>query len=267
MYESEIRLNKHYFRSILLPRPPPDSPPSSIGSHSPYNRRYGSQNTINPPLLIRNQMKQLKFLIPVIALCLMLGTGRASAQWTVIDPSNIAQSIVNSSKSLVQESTTATNMVRNFQETVKIYEQGKKYYDALKSVNNLVKDAVKVRNTILMIGEISDIYVTNFQLMLRDGNFTPEELSAIAFGYTKLLEESNNVLKEMKDVVNITTLSMTDKERMDVVERCYSKMRRYRNLVSYYTNKNISVSYLRAKKKNDLDRIMGLYGNMNERYW
>ncbi|RKU56693.1 conjugal transfer protein TraI, partial [Parabacteroides sp. AF19-14] len=28
-----------------------------------------------------------------------------------------------------------------------------------------------------------------------------------------------------------------------------------------------SVSYLRAKKKNDLDRIMGLYGNMNERYW
>ena len=26
-------------------------------------------------------------------------------------------------------------------------------------------------------------------------------------------------------------------------------------------------SYLRAKKKNDLDRIMGLYGNMNERYW
>ena len=51
------------------------------------------------------------------------------------------------------------------------------------------------------------------------------------------------------------------------VERCHSKMKRYRNLVSYYTNKNISVSYLRAKKKNDLDRIMGLYGNMNERYW
>ena len=45
------------------------------------------------------------------------------------------------------------------------------------------------------------------------------------------------------------------------------KMKHYRNLVSYYTNKNISVSYLRAKKKNDLDRIMGLYGNMNERYW
>ena len=143
----------------------------------------------------------------------------------------------------------------------------KKYYDALKSVNNLVKDAVKVRNTILMIGEISDIYVTNFQLMLRDENYTPEELSAIAFGYTKLLEESNNVLKEMKEVVNITTLSMSDKERMDVVDRCYNSVRRYRNLVMYYTNKNISVSYLRARKKNDMDRVLALYGSRNERYW
>ena len=194
-----------------------------------------------------------------ICLCLLLA-GRASAQWAVIDPSNIAQSIVNTSKNVVHTSTTATNMVKNFQETVKIYEQGKKYYDALKSVNNLVKDARKVQQTILMVGDITDIYVTSFQRMMRDDNFTVEELGAIAFGYTKLLEESNDVLTELKNVVNITTLSMTDKERMDVVERCYSKMKRYRNLVGYYTNKNISVSYLRAKKKNDLDRIMGLYG-------
>ena len=47
-------------------------------------------------------------------------------------------------------------MIKNFQETVKIYEQGKKYYDALKSVNNLVKDARKVQQTILMVGDITD---------------------------------------------------------------------------------------------------------------
>ena len=201
-----------------------------------------------------------------ICLCLLFA-GRASAQWVVSDPGNLAQGIINASKNIIHTSKTATNMVANFQETVKIYEQGKKYYDALKSVNNLVKDGIKVKNTILMIGEISDIYVTNFQLMLRDENYTAEELSAIAFGYTKLLEESNNVLKEMKEVVNITTLSMTDKERMDVVDRCYNRVRNYRNLVMYYTNKNISVSYLRAKKKNDMDRVLALYGSRSERYW
>lgn len=205
-------------------------------------------------------------IILLFSACLLLA-GTARAQWVVSDPGNLAQGIINASKNIIHTSKTATNMVSNFQETVKIYEQGKKYYDALKSVNNLVKDAVKVRNTILMIGEISDIYVTNFQLMLRDENYTDEELSAIAFGYTKLLEESNDVLKEMKDVVNITTLSMTDKERMDVVDRCYNRVRRYRNLVMYYTNKNISVSYLRSRKKNDMDRVLALYGSRNERYW
>lgn len=205
-------------------------------------------------------------IILLFSACLLL-EGTVRAQWVVSDPGNLAQGIINASKNIIHTSKTATNMVSNFQETVKIYEQGKKYYDALKSVNNLVKDAVKVRNTILMIGEISDIYVTNFQLMLRDENYTAEELSAIAFGYTKLLEESNDVLKEMKDVVNITTLSMTDKERMDVVDRCYNRVRRYRNLVMYYTNKNISVSYLRSRKKNDMDRVLALYGSRNERYW
>ena len=196
-----------------------------------------------------------------------LCVGKASAQWTVVDPTNLAQGIVNSTREIVQTSTTAQNMIKNFQETVKIYEQSKKYYDALKSVNNLVKDARKVQQTILMVGDITDIYVNNFQLMMQDENFTIEELTAIAYGYTKLLEESNDVLKDMKNVVNITTMSLTDKERMDVVDRCYNSMKRYRNLVSYYTNKNISVSYLRARKKNDMDRVMSLYGSGNERYW
>ncbi len=71
-----------------------------------------------------------------------LGNGRAFAQWTVIDPSNIAQSIVNSSKSLVQESTTATNMINNFKETVKIYQQARSIM-TLSKVNNLVRDAEK----------------------------------------------------------------------------------------------------------------------------
>lgn len=137
----------------------------------------------------------------------------------------------------------------------------------LKSVNNLVKDARKVSEIILMVGDVSEIYVTNFQKMLGDENFSPEELDAIAFGYTKLLEESNGVLQDLKQVINVSTLSMTDKDRMDVVDDCYTSMRRYRNLVNYYTNRNIAVSFLRARKKNDLDRVLKLYGNDTSKYW
>lgn len=140
------------------------------------------------------------------------------AQWVTFDPSNFAQSIVNTTRNVVQTTTTAENMVKNFQETVKIYEQGKRYYDALKAVNNLVKDARKVQQTVLLVGEISDIYVNSFQKMLTDENYTPDELSAIASGYAKMLEESSGMLNEMKTVVTSTSLSMTDKERMDVID-------------------------------------------------
>lgn len=154
-----------------------------------------------------------------------------------------------------------------FSETVKIYEQSKKYYDALKSVNNLVRDARKVREIILMVGDVSDIYVTGFGRMMKDENFSARELDAIASGYTKLLEESNGVLQDLKQVIDVSTLSMTDKDRMDVVDECYRDIRRYRNLVSYYTNRNIAVSYLRARKKNEMDRVMRLYGDETSRYW
>ncbi|WP_455499611.1 DUF4141 domain-containing protein [Butyricimonas virosa] len=191
----------------------------------------------------------------------------AKAQIPVTDGANITQSIINSVQQIMQTSTTAQNMIKNFEETVKIYQQSKKYYDALKSVSNLVKDARKVQKVILMVGEISDIFVNSFQRMLTDKNYTARELEAISFGYTRLLQEATDLLLELKNIVNITSLSMTDKERFDLIDRVYRDVRHYRDLVNYYTRKNISVSYLRARKKNDTDRVLKLYGTSDERYW
>ncbi len=191
----------------------------------------------------------------------------AKAQIPVTDGANITQSIINSVQQIMQTSTTAQNMIKNFEETVKIYQQSKEYYDALKSVSNLVKDARKVQKVILMVGEISDIFVNSFQRMLADKNYTARELEAISFGYTRLLQEATDLLLELKNIVNITSLSMTDKERFDLIDRVYRDVRHYRDLVNYYTRKNISVSYLRARKKNDTDRVLKLYGTSDERYW
>lgn len=206
--------------------------------------------------------------IAIVVLVALIGVQHKSqAQFVVTDPVNLAQSIVNTAREIIQTSATASNMVSNFQETVKIYEQGKEYYDALKSVHDLVKDARKVQETILMVGEISDIYVNSYQLMLHDSNYSSEELGAIAYGYTILLEESGNLLLELKDVVNINGLSMSDKERMDIIDTVYSKIKNYRNLVTYYTNRTIVTSFLRSKKRGDVERVLSLYSSGSERYW
>lgn len=188
---------------------------------------------------------------------------KSHAQWTVIDPTNLVQNI----RSAIQGTSTAANMIKNFEETVKIYKQGKEYYDALKKVKNLVRDARKVQQTILMMGDITDVYVNSFQKMMSDPYFSVDELSAISAGYAILLEEASFVLNDLRSVVNENGLSLSDKDRMDFINLCYDRVFEYRGLVQYYTNKNISVSYLRAKKQKDQDRVLALYGNPNDRYW
>lgn len=193
---------------------------------------------------------------------------KANAQWVVTDPGNLAQGIINATKNIVQTTSTAQNMVKNVQEAVKIYNQGKEYYDALKSVSNLIKDARKVQKTIGMVSEITDIYVNGFQRMLADPNFTPAELEAISNGYAKLLEEGGGLVTDLKNIVTSGNgLSMSDKERMDAVDAIYTKMLEYRNLTKYFTQKSISVSFIRAKEKNDTERVLSLYGSPSDRYW
>ncbi len=206
----------------------------------------------------------MKRMVLIVCIVLIGLSFQAKAQWAVIDPSNLVQNI----QQVVKSSSTLTNMVKNVQETVKIYEQGKEYYDALKSVNNLIKDARKVKLTIEMISEISDIYITGFNKMVADPNFTVDELAAISLGYARLMEEGGALVTELKNIVTSSNgLSMSDKERMDMVDQIYNRMLEYRNLTRYFTQKSISVSFIRAKAKDDTDRVLALYGSPSERYW
>ena len=59
---------------------------------------------------------------------------------------------------------------------------------------------------------------------------------------------------------------MNDKERMDIIDKVHKEVKEYYNLVHYYTQKNISVSYLRAKKQNDAQKVLSLYGT-ELKYW
>ena len=206
----------------------------------------------------------MKRIILCLTVALSAFSFQAKAQWTVVDPTNLVQNI----RTAVQGTTKASNMIKNLQESVKIYQQGKEYYDALKSVHSLIKDARKVQKTIEMVSEITDIYITGFGKMVNDPNFTPNELAAISTGYARLLEEGGALVTELKNIVTGSNgLSLSDKERMEVIDDVYHKMLRYRNLTKYFTQKSISVSYIRAKEKGDTERVLSLYGTPSERYW
>ena len=69
------------------------------------------------------------------------------------------------------------------------------------------------------------------------------------------MEQSGESLKELKSVAKSGVFSMNDHERMQAIDRIYTTLREYRSLVSYYTRKNISVSYVRAREKGDLSAV------------
>lgn len=209
----------------------------------------------------------MKKYILTALLALSLFAGRAYAQWVVSDPTNFAGNIANTVKEIATASKTVKNTLDGFKEVEKLYNDTKKYYDALRKVNNLIGDAYKVKECILMVGDISDIYVNAYRRMLRDPHFRPSELAAIASGYTKLLEQSGESLRELKSVAKSNVFSMNDSERIEMIDRIYTTLREYRSLVSYYTQKNISVSYVRAREKGDLAAVKSLYGNDSSRYW
>lgn len=191
----------------------------------------------------------------------------AKAQFVVTDPANLASGILNSANEIIQTSSTVSNVIKNFKEVEKVYKQGKEYYDKLQAVNNLVKDARKVQQTVLLVGDVSEMYVNNFGKMMNDPNFSSQELVAISNGYSALLNESTELLKELKQIVTSSSLSLNDKERMDIIDRVYKEVKDYHSLVRYYTNKNISVSILRAKKQDNTKRVLALYGTPEQKYW
>lgn len=208
-----------------------------------------------------------KILFMVLTVLMLAVAPSAKAQWVVTDPANLASGILNSANEIVQTSNTVSNVVKNFKEVEKVYKQGKEYYDKLQAVNNLVKDARKVQQTVLLVGDVSEMYVQNFGKMMNDPNFSAQELTAIANGYAALLNESTELVKELKQIVSSSSLSLNDKERMDIIDRVYKEVKEYHSLVRYYTNKNISVSFLRAKRQNNTKRALELYGTANQKYW
>ena len=100
------------------------------------------------------------------------------AQWVVSDPGNLVQGIVNSVNEIVETSETAQNALSTWKETSKIFEQGREYYDKLRKVNDLISGSEKVKESVLMLGDISEIYVNNFGKMLTDKN-THSPMSAL----------------------------------------------------------------------------------------
>ena len=140
----------------------------------------------------------------------------------------------------------------------------KKEIDFIKNKNSTWEEAGEVTDGALIVCDMESANPffsrENLKIMVGQGFFSA--------GYARLLEEGGALVAELKTVVTGGNgLSLSDKERMEVIDQIYNRMLAYRNLTRYFTRKTISVSYIRSRDKGDASRVLALYGSPNERYW
>ena len=103
----------------------------------------------------------MKKLLVIVSVCLCVA-GRANAQWVVSDPGNLAQSIINSAKEMVETAGTKNNTLKGLLETQKIFPQSQQVYDALKLVPEVGEGGVKGGKSLALGAGNSEKYMRDF---------------------------------------------------------------------------------------------------------
>ena len=78
-----------------------------------------------------------------------------------------------------------------------------------------------MKKSIELAAEIFEIYVRNYHIMLSEPYFTADELTTIFSKYTMLLDDSLDVLQDLKNVMNIKGMSQMDTERLAIIDNAY----------------------------------------------
>lgn len=200
--------------------------------------------------------------ILIVWLAVLLSQG-AYAQLIVNDPAGQLQSEMQHFAHMIEQGLHKAQLGFQFEKTKEIFNQGKDWYDGLQKVSRTLKDFRKIKETIAITKEVVAIYSNNLYRFASDKNFSTAEVAAINRGYLKLLAENSRLLDELGMGAHGGELKLTDKERLDIINSVYERIREHKQLVEYYTRKHIQVSYLRAQKSGDTKRVLHLYGLNN----
>lgn len=155
------------------------------------------------------------------------------AQWAVIDPSNLAQGIINMGNNISAVSKTTGETLKVFQQAQALYQENKKYYDALLTAKDFIKQTKKVGRSIQMVSDMSEMFIKDFTKFTSDPRLSARDIDTYMRRYNRSIRLATEELKELTKIVG-NGLSMSDKERMDRIDHYYS------NIYSSYSELKLS---------------------------
>lgn len=187
------------------------------------------------------------FKIVIMLTCVI---GQVHAQFVVTDPGSLAQSILN----YAQHVNTVSNTLEEIEESSKIFEQGKKYYDSLQSVHHLIKDGRKVKDCVTLSMNLINDYNKTRNKISSDSYYTTGQIDVYNRQQSSIMTSVANVIADMNNIVVSTGMSLSDKERLDAIDSYYSRLAALSNK-SYRLNQQILGESMAVKQRKEQKRL------------
>lgn len=209
----------------------------------------------------------------LILLFMMAFVGLNIPNKALAQADEIAQLLLNVEKltqlkQILKDMKTGYEILSGGYNTIKDLSQGnfslhKAFLDGLMEVSPTVKNYKRVadiiNNQLILVRE----YKSAYNRFKRVDYFNEQELKYLGRVYANLFEQS---LKDLDDLVTILTankLRMSDDERLDAIDQIFNKMEDKLVFLRYFNNNTTVLVVQRAKERNDVNAMKGIYGINN----
>jgi hypothetical protein len=205
----------------------------------------------------------------------MLGTARvASAQIPILE---IIKAAINAADLVIQQIQNETIVLQNAQKELenvmsklqldgitdwvtKIRDLYDEYYKELATVKDIISGYDKIKSLIDMQARIVSEYQTAYALFRKDKHFSARELDFMFNVYSGILDQSLKNLDQALLVVNALATSMTDAQRMNIINSASNGMQKNYDDLRRFNNQNVQLSLQRGEEAGDIETVKSLYG-------
>jgi hypothetical protein len=136
----------------------------------------------------------------------------------------------------------------------------KDFLDGLLEVSPAVKKYKRIADIVNYQLRIVKGCKVAYNKFKEDNNFTLDEIKVMANVYGRLLNESVKCLDELVMVITAGELRMSDDERLEAIDKIYSKVTQQFSFLKDLNNTTAVLSVQRDKDKQELDISRKLYG-------
>lgn len=134
------------------------------------------------------------------------------------------------------------------------------YFQELAQVKTVIADYHRVQEIIQRQKAILAAYQRAMALFRNDPHFTASELGEMVAVYGNILAESGKNLALLATMLESAVTSMTDQDRLSVIDGAGAGMDREWQNIQLFTDQNELLAMQRARDVNDYETLKKLYG-------